>query len=368
MRFIWQSLLLALSFGFVFFWQHTPLSRYTIQSLGFLILLFLLISTRKKGLRKISLDGDTLWTVFTLNTLVLLIVFSTGGFSSPVFFLLYFLGFGVAFAFSPATVIVFVAGMLLNFLPLALKEDATRNLVMLGSLVLISPLAFFFGRKYQKGTFCFMLIVLYLLMSGAPANAITTSNDSYILQSSNINPGNSPTEEKTQQTKSSEQTFPPPLIFSISETMIDFGKLSPTDPVTRTNILSVSQSGFGGYSIIGFEYHPLTSSSSSIPNTACDDGQCSPNESSPWENVLTYGFGYRCDNLEGNGCVGDFTNSSFYKRFSNMAIEETPQILMRGEAYKKEGKIQITYKVNVPPTQAEGVYTNIINYIASPNF
>lgn len=32
----------------------------------------------------------------------------------------------------------------------ALNNDATKNLLFLGSLILISPLAFFFGREYRK--------------------------------------------------------------------------------------------------------------------------------------------------------------------------------------------------------------------------
>ena len=149
MHILWQSLLLGLSFAFVFVWQKTPLSQYTIQTLGILILAYFFIAFRKKGGAGISIDIDNPWGVFILNTVLLLLVLATGNFSSPVFFLMYFLGFGITFAFRPVTIVVFILGVIALFLPLALRDDVFRNLIMLGSLILFSPLAFFFGKGYK---------------------------------------------------------------------------------------------------------------------------------------------------------------------------------------------------------------------------
>src|SRR3989344_4068143 len=149
MKLIYQSFLLLLSFGFVFVWQQTPLSGYTIQILGFLIFLYLIVSFRKKGSKGFAPRGES-WTIFILNTAVLLLIISTGGFTSTLFFLLYFLVFGIAFVFEPPTVFVFVVGAIVFFIKDALVDDVMRNLIMLGSLGLISPLAFFFGREYRK--------------------------------------------------------------------------------------------------------------------------------------------------------------------------------------------------------------------------
>ncbi|MBI2622510.1 MAG: hypothetical protein HYW64_00210 [Candidatus Levybacteria bacterium] len=141
MLFLRQSLLLLLSFVFVFVWQKTPLSDYTIQALGFLIFLFLLLSARRKEFNLANV----------ISKIILLFIFSTGGLSSPLFFLLYFLGFGIAFVFEPATVFIFILGAILVFLAEALTGDIMGNFLRLGSLALISPLAFFFGREYRKG-------------------------------------------------------------------------------------------------------------------------------------------------------------------------------------------------------------------------
>lgn len=140
-----QSILLALSFAVVFVWQNTPLSQYTIYVLAVLVVVYLAVSfKRKKGIFK--MDGYNPGSIFVLNTILVLLVFATGGFSSPVFFLLYLLSFGVALALYPFTVFIFLVGISALFLPLALQDDVTRNFIMLGSLALLSLIAAFFGR------------------------------------------------------------------------------------------------------------------------------------------------------------------------------------------------------------------------------
>lgn len=145
-----QALVIALSFLIVYLWEQTPLADYTVPFLGFLVFIYLLLSARRKGKAFLSMGGDGPWGIFVLNTLIFLLVFSTDGIYSPIFFLLYFLGFGIAFIFNPSVVFVFVLGAILVFLPQSLKDDVYGNMLRLGSLVLISPLAFFFGNEYRR--------------------------------------------------------------------------------------------------------------------------------------------------------------------------------------------------------------------------
>lgn len=151
MKLFYQSILLLLSFGLVYGWEQTPFNAYTIQILGFLIFLYIIISAKKGGLKGggFAPKGES-WTIFILNTIILLFIVSTGGFTSSLFFLLYFVAFGIAFVFEPATVFIFVIGTVLFFIQDALKDDVTRNFIMLGSLALISPLAYFFGKEYRQ--------------------------------------------------------------------------------------------------------------------------------------------------------------------------------------------------------------------------
>lgn len=149
MKVIIQSGVLITSFIIVYLWQLTSLSEFTVPFLGLLIAVFLMVSARKKGKGFLTLGGGPLG-IFLLTTLILLLIFSTEGINSPLFFLLYFLGFGIAFVFEPVTAFVFVIGAFLILFQDATKIDATNNLLKLGSLLVISPLAYFFGTEYKK--------------------------------------------------------------------------------------------------------------------------------------------------------------------------------------------------------------------------
>lgn len=159
-----------------------------------------------------------------------------------------------------------------------------------------------------------------------------------------------------------------PFSFSISETLIDFGILSATNPVTRTTTLSVSNES-GGYNVLGYENHPLLAPSGArINDTTCDNGACTDITASLWTNTLTYGFGYRCDNINGADCEEGFITDENYKQFADASKKETPQPVMAGRVpgQKRQGKI--TYRVNISGTQQPGTYINTITYIATPSF
>ena len=85
--------------------------------------------------------------------------------------------------------------------------------------------------------------------------------------------------------------------FSVSNTLIDFGVLSPTNPVTRTTSLTISNSSAPSYQVTASENHQLqvAKTGAIIPDTTCDKGGCSQTQAAAWSNTLTYGFGYRCD-------------------------------------------------------------------------
>jgi hypothetical protein len=149
MKFLLQAAVLILSFVIVFVWHNSSLADYTVSLLGILIVLYMVLSLRKRGKGFLNMGGEGPWGIFILNTVIFLLIFSTGSLNSPLFFLLYFLGFGIAFVFEPAMTFVFVLGAIMIFIPDALKTDTLVNLLKIGSLILISPLAFFFGREYR---------------------------------------------------------------------------------------------------------------------------------------------------------------------------------------------------------------------------
>lgn len=150
MKILLHAFLLFSSFGLVFIWEQTQLADYTIQGLAILVLFYLLLSIIRKRINPSSEMFGNASDIFILTTAILLLINVTGNLYSPLFFLLYFLGFGITFIFEPTSVFFFTIGTILIFLPQALKNNAIESYIRLGSVVLISPLAYFFGQEYSE--------------------------------------------------------------------------------------------------------------------------------------------------------------------------------------------------------------------------
>lgn len=151
MRLFNQSLTITLALLSVLIIASTPLSAYMTQILGFVILIsviFIVIKKRQKKDEELFIGSNP--EVFVITISLLLAVFLTGGLNSSLFFLLYFLLFGIVFLYEPATVFVLLLGLILVFFQSLSEGDLLTNLIKLGSLVLLSPISFFFGREFQK--------------------------------------------------------------------------------------------------------------------------------------------------------------------------------------------------------------------------
>lgn len=149
MKIVGQSLILILSFISVFVLDETPAGDYTIEAVAILIMLyfFLLLYRRKKHIDMFNTNG--LSDIFILNTVILLLIIMTGAIYSPLYFLVYFLAFGITFIFEPATAFLFAIGAIAIFIPEALKNYSLESFIKVGSILLISPLAYFFGQGYK---------------------------------------------------------------------------------------------------------------------------------------------------------------------------------------------------------------------------
>jgi hypothetical protein len=162
-----------------------------------------------------------------------------------------------------------------------------------------------------------------------------------------------------------------PFSFTISSTKIDFGTLTPTNPVTRTTTLRVDSMNTQGYSVTGAQEHELMdeNTGATIPDTTCDNGRCSETVASAWSNTLTFGFGYRCSR-ENITCVeGDesFVPENYFKQFPDSSKDESATTIMSGGTGRGQ-EATILYKVNISSSQPAGVYTNAITYLATPNY
>lgn len=146
-----QSLFLGFTVLFTYTWTHHPgLSAYNLQLSAFLIVAYFALRLFVKSTKLFNLESTIILVMITL-----LLVFSTGGLTSPLFFLLDFLLFALVLLFEPsltailATIIIliFVGEQLIGQTTDFVTGIALTNLV---SLTLITPLALLFGRKFME--------------------------------------------------------------------------------------------------------------------------------------------------------------------------------------------------------------------------
>ena len=122
-------------------WVHwSQLAYYQLQLVAGLILILLV----KNWLRPQHL-GQIDLLIFTLIGLI--IVFGTGGPQSPFFFLIYFLLFGYSFLLQPEAALAFGFILIIFLSP---QISSWADLLETFSLLLVAPLALFFGQQYLK--------------------------------------------------------------------------------------------------------------------------------------------------------------------------------------------------------------------------
>jgi len=156
------------------------------------------------------------------------------------------------------------------------------------------------------------------------------------------------------------------LSFTIDKLNISFGTLTPGVAFTDTNILTVTTPSGHGYQITASENHPLwISPSLYIPNTTCNLGDCTANYSTPWTATDKYGFGF---NVTGVGATAYFTDSTYFRPFSDLSNNQTPTIIASENIPVKNRQATVNYKVIVSSLQSAGEYQNYITYTLVPKY
>ena len=161
-----------------------------------------------------------------------------------------------------------------------------------------------------------------------------------------------------------------PFSFSITPLEINFGTLSPTNFVSRTQTVTVQNGSAYGYTVSAAENHQLLvpASGAMIPNTSCDSGTCTTSLATAWTNTFAFGFGYRCEYAAGSTCASDFNGTNYYRPFADTSAGQTPQAFIVASNVTHGTTETLTYKVNVSASQGSGDYSNVIQLIATPTF
>lgn len=237
------------------------------------------------------------------------------------------------------------------------------------------------NHKFAVKNFsAFFLALLVVLINQSPvfANNLLAQNTKIQLDDYFFTTESEPTSPPLPQQESVEIKKPAPLpkttgprdfVFSLTNLLIDFGELSPTNPSVRTQELSVKNTGAPSFSLFVKKDHPLQNPLQTIiPDTTCDNGMCNDTRASVWQNTLAFGFGYRCDAISPITCRKDFSTPAEFMQIPNEKDAKQFTQVATGHSLPNPSSIKITYKVNTSPSQEEGTYTNTITFLLAPGF
>lgn len=164
--------------------------------------------------------------------------------------------------------------------------------------------------------------------------------------------------------------------FTISDTDLDLGELTPGAHNTVNNTLTISTRGAGGYTVYAYELHRLALEGGTawIPDTECDPGYtCTVDDAKPWIVTSEPGFGY---NAQGDTVSQDFTASNLdcstddecFRPFADASQGGTMQVVMSSDVIARNEEALITYKAGISGAQAAGRYSTGIVYVAVPGY
>ncbi len=160
-----------------------------------------------------------------------------------------------------------------------------------------------------------------------------------------------------------------PFSFSISDTTIELGSLTPQTPSTATTVLTASFGGAGQYQVTAVEVGTLRTANggNTIVDTSCNGGAqtCTETSANVWNSSTAYGFGY---NMSGTGIPGDFTNNTYFRPFPDSSISESPAVVMSSTNITTSSQATVTFKANISNTQPAGSYQTLVKFVATPSF
>lgn len=141
-----HTLLLLLVVGVVFVWNVSAVAEFSTQAVALLLAIFI----SKHIIRNhLTASQESLVDSLVLTALVLVIVSASGGLSSPVFFLIYFLLFVLSLLLAPSIPLSLSFSLIVFFL-FSTTITKFSELLPLFSFPLITPLAVYFGREHKK--------------------------------------------------------------------------------------------------------------------------------------------------------------------------------------------------------------------------
>lgn len=217
-----------------------------------------------------------------------------------------------------------------------------------------------------------LTIILSFLLLAPPAQAGIMQDDNYRIEFdktaifSNPTPKIASPSSMTSRSLSKDAHERTSLSFTVSENIIDFGILTGTNPVTRSNTITLKTTNTTGSVFAQFDHDLASSETTIIPQTTCDGGACDTKTAAIWTSSLAFGYGYHCSDEQGKGCDASFADTSFFKQFPINSAKQNPILL--AQSTQTEAKKTMLYKINISTSQIPGYYSNTLTYVAVPSY
>lgn len=178
-----HTLFLLSAIALTWLWTSNPqLSLYSLQLIALFVILYFLSHFLSHSAPLTSTIDAIIFT-----TVILLLISSTGGIQSPLFFLIYFLLFAVSLLFEPQITLILSVAIILFFFR---SLNSLSAVIQLLSVILILPLALFVGHQYLKMLEAKDLIKILKRQSEKLEKSITAEEtDSLLFLSLNLKDG-----------------------------------------------------------------------------------------------------------------------------------------------------------------------------------
>jgi hypothetical protein len=162
-----------------------------------------------------------------------------------------------------------------------------------------------------------------------------------------------------------------------SATTVPFGSISSSNAFfSACQLMSISTNATNGYGVTSEENTSLLSGSNVLADTACDSA-CTESTGTAWATATNNGLGYYCESVAGSACSTAGDTTSEYRQFACRGADaqcnpgtgnETIQTVLAAATPANNHQSRIHYKLSVGATQAAGLYSNTVTYIATPTF
>lgn len=163
-----HSIILVICIALTFIFPQTPLAAYDIEIAATLFILLFVARRFSFFSKKTRLFESVVFTFIIVG-----VITTTGGLTSPYFFLIHFLLFALTLLLEPLIPIIATITLMLFFLFTISGNASVMQLLPIFSLALMTPFALILGNEYeetkrlkkslsnqQKNTFLFLSLML----------------------------------------------------------------------------------------------------------------------------------------------------------------------------------------------------------------